>query len=164
MQVSLNFGVWCGLDIIGSHFFLIFIEVGQLFFHIFVLHSVFFLVDVVLLLIFDVFGSELLVFEEILIFFYGLILLRLTIFGFHFYYFGHSVKLGQAFSEISLVINPLERTNYCLSFVEIDFFDHAGTFFHFEKFKIVDDILDVEGLLFFEQYNKGYILKLSFRI
>jgi hypothetical protein len=62
------------------------------------------------------------------------------------------------------VINPLEGANYCLSFVEVDFLDHASTFFHLEKFKIVDDILNVEGLLFFEQYNKGYILKLSFRI
>ena len=164
MQVSFNFGVWRSLDIIGSHFLLVLIEVGQLFFHIIILDSVFLLVDVVLLLIFDIFGSELLVFKESLVFFDGLILLRLTILGFHFDDFGHSIELSEAFSEVGLVIDPLEGVDYGLPFIEVDFLDHAGTFLHLEEFKIVDYILYVERLLFFEQYDKWDIFKLSFRI
>lgn len=164
MQVSLNFWIWSCLDIIRSHFLLVLIEVRQLLFHVLILDSVLLLIDVVLFLILDIFGSELLFFEKILILFDGLILLRLTVFWFHFDDFGHGIKLGKTFSKISLVINPLEGVNDSFLFVEVDFLDHAGTLFHLEEFKVVDDILNVERLLFFEQYNKRYIFKLSLRI
>jgi hypothetical protein len=63
MQIGLNFWVGCGLDIIGSHFFLVFVEIGQLFFHILVLDSVLLLIDVVLFLVFNILGPEFFIFE-----------------------------------------------------------------------------------------------------
>ena len=58
----------------------------------------------------------------------------------------------------------MEGVDDGFSLVEVDFLDHTCTFFHLEEFKVIDDILDVECLLFFEQYNEGYIFKLSFGI
>lgn len=63
MQIGFNFWVGCGLDIIRCHFFLVFVEIGQLFFHILVLDSVLLLIDVFLFLVFNILGPELFIFK-----------------------------------------------------------------------------------------------------
>jgi hypothetical protein len=148
MQVRLYFWIWGCFNVIWSHFLFIFIEIGQLFLHILIFYSFFLVCDVRLLLVLDIFCSELLFLEESFIFFYRFILLRLSIFGFHFNYFGHGIKSGSASPEFWLILDPLESINDTVLFVEIYLFDHACSFFHFEEFQVVDDILDIKALLF----------------
>ena len=99
-----------------------------------------------------------------LIFFDRLILLRFTIFGLHFYDFRHSVKSCHTPSKISLIVNPLKGIDDGLPLVKVYLLNHTGSFLHLKELQIVDNIFDVESLLFFEQYNQRNILKLPFGI
>jgi hypothetical protein len=164
MQIRIDFWVGSGFYVIRCHFLLVLIEISQLLFHIFIFYSFFFLRNIILFLVLDIFCSELLVFEESFVLFNRLIKLRLSIFGFHFDNFWHCIEGGSASPELGLALYPLKDVKYTLFFVKVNLLDHTGSFLHFEEFEVVNYILDVEPLLFFKQYNQWYIFKLSFRV
>lgn len=164
MQVSLNFRIRCGFDVKWRHFLFVFIKVSQLFFHILILYPFFFLCNVWLLLIFNIFVSKLFIFEESFILFHWLILFRLSVFRFHFDNFRHGIKGCSGSSEVRLVLYPLKYINYAFPLVQIYFFNHTGSLFHFKQLKIVNYILYIESLLFFKQHNQWNVFKLSSRI